>query len=188
MRHSVNRYLQRSLLIFLTFVPASFLLHAGAIAAEVKDYAKGDIPKSFKVFSDSKGRFAVSYPGDWNEPKSDDQGVQIFAPDNSSNLRIQVFDVGEDSLESIAGATKDGLKKNIKAIKFLSDRPAAFGAYKARHRVFQGEVQSTLVKIGQLLFKKDNRVFVINYGSTPKKWDKHAAVSRQIIASLKPGK
>ncbi|RJR40878.1 MAG: hypothetical protein C4576_19345 [Desulfobacteraceae bacterium] len=188
MRYSTDRYPQHSLLLFIAIVLASFFLHTGAIAAKVKDYAKGDVPKSFKLFSDGKGRFAVSYPGDWDAPKPDDEGVQIFAPDNSSNMRIQVFDVGEDSLESIARATKDGLKKNIKAIKFLSDRPAAFGAHKARHRVFQGEVQGTLVKIGQLLFKKGNRMFVINYGSTPKRWDEHSAVSKKIIASLKPGK
>jgi hypothetical protein len=70
---------------------------------------------------------------------------------------------------------------------FLSDTPAAFGAYKARHRIFQGEVQGVLVKIGQLLFKKGERLFVIAYGCTPERWDTHSAVCRKIIASLKPG-
>ncbi len=159
---------------------------AGVLAADVKDYAKAPAPANSTTFADAKGRFTMSVPMAWTA-KIQEAGVQIFAPDNSSNLKVEALDAQGEALEGIVDATRPELKKNAKDNVLLSDAPAAFGPFAARHWIFHLEPRGIIVRVAQLLFKKGDRLFVISYASLPQKWETHSANCEQIIASLKPG-
>lgn len=169
-------------------LPALVSLAIGCtvFAAEGRDYSKGEVPPTFKPFTDADGRFKLSYPIDWSA-KRDAQGAGFFATDNSSNLKVQVIPAGEASLEQVVNETRTRLRKTIKELKFISDGPASFGSIEAHHWVLDGDF-GTKVRLAQLMFRDGQRLFIVSYGSQPEKWERHSAACLQIIASLKPGR
>lgn len=154
---------------------------------KVKDFSKAAVPKDFKSHSDKATGITLSHPADWTA-KSEDGAVMLMASDKASSLNIQAVAVGPAQLKDVLEESRKQLKSQMKDLKFLSDSPAKLGDAEANYWVFTTNFDGVPVKMGQLLAKKGDKIYIFTLGCEPPKWDKHSPVCEQIIASSKLGK
>lgn len=150
------------------------------------------LDSEFLTYDDIITGFSIKYPPDWERAQHLDKSVTFLAPresnsdTNPAGLGIMVIEVESNkTLASITQNQLDTLKNLYPDIQILESMETIFLGHPSHMIIFTAtDNTQSMRKAMQILFKEDNKAFLMTYKSDNQRYSKYLPTIDKMLNSF----